>query len=103
MPYDEEGWTLRTRKRPRKKHVSHSYPSLPRRGQHEWNTRQHLMKKEKKNLERKQAIVQIDELLIKKLITLITLGEYFPLGFFDKGVTVSTHIVFCNETSKEEG
>ena len=48
-------------------------------------------------------IVQRDDLLIQKLITPITLEEYFPLGFFYKRVTVSTHIVSCNETSKEEG
>ena len=48
-------------------------------------------------------IVQIDDLLIQKLITPITLGEYFPLGFFNKRVTISTHIVSYNETSKEEG
>ena len=58
--------------------------------------------KEKKNPKRKQAIVQIEDLLVQKLIT-ITLGEYFPLGFFDKRVAVSTHIVSCQETSKEEG
>ena len=102
MPYDEEGWTLVTRKRLCKKQGSHSYLNLPRRGRHEWNTRQHLKKKEKKNYGRKKAIVQIDDLLVQKLITLITLGEYFPLGFFDKRVAVSTHMVSCNETSKEE-
>ena len=48
-------------------------------------------------------IVQIDDLLVQKLITPITLEEYSPLGFFDKRVIVSTHMVFCNETSKEEG
>ena len=67
-----------TRKKPRKKQVLHSFPNLPRRRQHEWNTHQHLKKKEKKKVERKQVIVQIDNLLIQKLITLITLGEYFP-------------------------
>ena len=56
----------------------------------------------KKNPGRKQAIVQIDDLLVQKLITPITLGEYFPLGFFDKNVTISTHMVSCNETSKED-
>ena len=59
--------------------------------------------RKKKNLERKQAIVQIDDLLVQKLITPITLGEYFPLRLFDKRVTISTHMVSCNETSKEEG
>ena len=38
-----------------------------------------------------------------KIITPITLEEYFPLGFFDKRVMVSTHMVSSNETSKEEG
>ena len=38
-----------------------------------------------------------------KLITSITLGEYFHLGFFDKRVTTPTHMVSCNETSKENG
>ena len=80
----------------------HSYPNFPRKGRHEWNTCQHLKKKEKKNSGRKQAIVQIDDLVAQKLITPITLGEYFPLGFFDKRVTISTHMVSCNETSKEE-
>ena len=79
MLYDKEDWTLVTRKKPRKKQVLHSYPNLPRRRRHEWNTRQHLKKKEKKNLERKQTIVRIDDLLIQKLITPIILGEYFPL------------------------
>ena len=40
--------------------------------------------------------------MIQTLITPITLGEYFPLGFFDKKVAISTHMVSCNETSKEE-
>ena len=47
------------------------------------------------NPKRKQAIVQIDDLLVQKLITPITLGEYFPLGFFNKRVAVSTHMVSC--------
>ena len=38
-----------------------------------------------------------------KIITPITLEEYFHLGFFDKRVMVSTHMVSSNETSKEEG
>ena len=38
------------------------------------------------NPKRKQAIVQIDDLLVQKLITPITLGEYFPLGFFGGGI-----------------
>ena len=42
-------------------------------------------------------IVQIGDLLVQKLVILIT------LGFFDKKVTVSTHMVSSNETSKEEG
>ena len=37
LSYDEEGWTLVTRRRPRKKQVSHSYPNLPWNGRHEWN------------------------------------------------------------------
>ena len=103
MSYDEEGWTLVTQRRPCKKQVSHSYPNPPRRGRHEWNTCQHLKKKEKNNSKRKQTIVQIDDILVQKLITPITLGEYFSLGFFDKMVTILTHMVSCNETSKEEG
>ena len=95
MSYDEEGWTLVTRRRLCKKQVSHSYPNLPRRERHEWNTCQHLKKKEKKNPKRKQVIVQIDDLLVQKLITPITLEKYFPLGFFDKRVAVSTHMVSC--------
>ena len=47
-------------------------------------------------------IVQINDLLVQKLITPITLGEYFPLGLFDKNVTISTHMVSCNETSKKD-
>ena len=58
--------------------------------------------REKKNYERKQEIVQINDLLVQKLITPVTLGEYFPLGFFGKRVTVLTHMVSCNETSKQE-
>ena len=40
---------------------------------------------------------------MQKFITPITLGEYFSLGFFDKRVTISTHMVSGNEASKEEG
>ena len=76
MPYDEEGWTLVTQKRLCKKQGLHSYPNLSRMGRHEWNTRQHLKKKEKKNYGRKKAIVQIDDLLVQKLITLITLWSF---------------------------
>ena len=64
MSYDEEGWTLVKRRKLCNKQVSHSYPNLPRRERHEWNTCQHLKKKEKKNPKRKQVIVQIEDLLV---------------------------------------
>ena len=58
--------------------------------------------RKKKKLKRKQVIVHVDDFLIQKLITPITLGEYFPLGFFNKKVVTSTHMVSWNEASKED-
>ena len=60
-------------------------------------------KQEEKKPKRKQEIVQVDDLLIQKLITPITLGEYFPPEVVDRGMMTSTHMVSCHETSKEDG
>ena len=60
------------------------------------------MRRKKKKPKRKQAIVQVDDLLVQKLITPITLGEYFPLKFFNKGMVTSTHMVSCHATSEED-
>ena len=62
-----------------------------------------MKKKEEKKPKRKQEIVQVDDLLVQKLITPITLEEYFSLEFFDREMMTSTHIVSCHETSKEDG
>ena len=59
------------------------------------------MRRRKKKPKRKQAIVQVDDFLVQKFITPITLGEYFPPGFFNKGMVTSTHMVFCHDISKE--
>ena len=47
-------------------------------------------------------MVLVDDLLVQKLITPITLGEYFPPKFFNKGMVTSTHMVSCHETSEED-
>ena len=39
--------------------------------------------------------------MVQKLITLVTLREYFLLKFFDGGMMTSTHMVSYHETSKE--
>ena len=75
-----------TRRRPCKKQKSHSYPNLPRKEQRKQNIHRHAKKKEEKKPKRKQAIVQIDDLLVQKLITPITLGEYLPPKFFNRGM-----------------
>ena len=59
-------------------------------------------KQEEKKPKRKQEIVQVDDLLIQKLITPITLGEYFPLEFFNRRMVTSTHMVSCHEISEED-
>ena len=43
-------------------------------------------KKKEKKPKRKQAIVRVDDLLVQKLITPITLEEYFPQEFFNRGM-----------------
>ena len=103
MSYNKECWTLVTWRRPHKKQESHSCLNLPRNEQHKQNIRLYLKKKEEKKPKRKQEIVQVDDLLVQKLITPITLEEYFSLEFFDRGMMTSTHIVSCHETSKEDG
>ena len=47
-------------------------------------------------------MVLVDDLLVQKLITPITLGEYFPPKFFNKGMVTSTHMVSCHETSEKD-
>ena len=104
MSYDEEGWTFVTRKRLCKnKCLIHTLTFL--RGDDMSGILVNIWKRKKEKIlkENKWLIIQIEDLLVQKLITLITIGEYFTLGFFDKMVTISTHMVSCNETSKEEG
>ena len=40
--------------------------------------------------------------MVQKLITPITLGEYFPLEFFNRGMVTLTHMVSCHENSNED-
>ena len=47
-------------------------------------------------------IVQVDDLLVKNLITPITLGEYFSPKFFNRGMVTSTHMVSCHEILEED-
>ena len=61
-----------------------------------------MKKKEEKKPKRKQVIVQVDDLLVQKLINPVTLGKYFPLEFFNKGMVTSTHMVSCHETLEED-
>ena len=59
-------------------------------------------KKQEKKPKRKQAIEQVDDLLVQKFITPITLGEYFPPEFFNRGIVTSTHMVSCHKILEEE-
>ena len=59
-------------------------------------------KKQEKKPKRKQAIIQVDDLLVQKLITPVTLREYFSPKFIDRGMMTATHMVFYHETSKED-
>ena len=102
MLYDEKGWTMVTQRRPHKKQESHPYPNLPRKKQRKQNIHQYAKKKEENKPKRKQTIVQVDDLLVQKLITLITLEEYFPQEFFNRGMVTSTHMVSYHEISKED-
>ena len=102
MSYNKEGWTLVTWRRPHKKQESHSYPNLPRKEQRKQNIHRYAKKEEEKKPKRKQAIVQVYDLLVQKLITPITLEEYFPPKFFDRGMMTSTHMVSCYETLEED-
>ena len=103
MSYSKEGWTLVIRRRPHKKQEYHPYPNFPRNEKYKQNICRYMKKKEEKKPKRKQEIVQVDDLLVKKLIIPITLGEYFSLEFFDKGMMTSTNMVSCHETSEEDG
>ena len=47
-------------------------------------------------------IVQVDDLLVKKLITPITLEEYLPLEYFNRKMITSTHMVSYHETLVED-
>ena len=80
---------------------SHPYPSLPQKEQRKQNIHRHAKKKEEKKPKRKQTIIQVDDLLGQKLITPVTLGEYFTPDFFNRGMITSTHMVSCHETSIE--
>ena len=86
MSYNEECWTLVTRRRPHKKQESHPYLNLPRKEQRKQIIHRYVKKKEEKKPKRKQAIVQVDDLLVQNLITPITLGEYLPSKFFNRGM-----------------
>ena len=97
MSYNKEGWTLVTQRKPHKKQESHPYPKEQRKQ----NILRYLKKKEEKKPKTKQEIVQVDDLLVQKLITSNNLGEYFLLKFFDRGMMTSTHMVSYHETSKE--
>ena len=46
-------------------------------------------------------VEQVDDFLVQKLITPITLGEYFPLEFFDGGMMISTHVVMPQNPLQE--
>ncbi|KAL6331418.1 hypothetical protein AAG906_011356 [Vitis piasezkii] len=61
-----------------------------------------IVDQQKERHNRKATIVQVDDLLVQKLITPITLGEYFPPKFFNKGMVTSTHMVSCQETSEKD-
>ena len=102
MLYNEGSWTLVTQRRPCKKQESHPYPNLPRKEQCEQNIHRHAKKKEEKKSKRKQAIVHVDDLLVQKLITTITLREYFPSEFFNRGMVTSNHMVSCHEILEED-
>ena len=91
-----------TRRRPCKKQESHPYPNLSRKEQHKQNIHRQSNKKEKKKPKRKQTIIQVDDLLVQKLINLVTLGKYFPLEVFNKGMITSTHMVSYHETLVED-
>ena len=77
-------------------------PNLPRKEQRKQNIHRYVKKKEEKKPKRKQVIVHVDDLLVQKLITLITLGEYFPPKFLNRGMATSTHMVSCHEISEED-
>ena len=60
MSYNEESWTLMTRRRPHKKQESHPYPNLPRNEQHKQNIRRYPKKKEeKKNLKENKRLYRL--------------------------------------------
>ena len=87
MSYDEEGWTFVTRKRLCKnKCLIHTLTFL--RGDDMSGILVNIWRRKKKRIlkENKWLIIQIEDLLVQKLITLITIGEYFPLGFFGGGI-----------------
>ena len=39
--------------------------------------------------------------MVQKLITPVTLGEYFPLEFFNRRIMTSTYMVSCHKNSEE--
>lgn len=61
-----------------------------------------LEKKRKKKPKKKQLVVQVDNLSKEKTLTPISLGEYFPPGFFNNGTITICGMVSCYENPDED-
>ena len=95
---DEEGWTLVTRRRPRKQSLAQSPPLRRRKRQGRKKSPRHSKGKEKSKSVQRQEILPIYLLEQEPLIP-ITLEEFFPTGFFEK---VTVNMTSCSELEEEE-
>ena len=95
---DEDGWTLVTRRRPRKQSQAQSPPLHRRRRQGRKKSPRHSKGKENSENVKGYEILPIDLLEQEPLIP-VTLQEFFPTGFFEK---VTVNMTSCSELEEEE-
>ena len=95
---DNEGWTLVTRRRPRKQ-IQVQPPPFRRRKCHARNKKPRYPRGKKKPNSGKRHGVQPVELLEQEPLVPVTLEEFFPRGFF-KNDTVN--MVSCSELDDKD-
>jgi len=95
---DEEGWTLVTRRRPRKQSQAQSPPLRHKKRQGRKKSPCHSRGKKQSKSVKRHEILPID-LLEQEPLVLVTLEEFFPTGFFEK---VTVNMTSCSELEEEE-
>jgi len=85
---DGERWTVVTRRKPRKPKQTQASPLRRRKRQGKKNPR-HVRSEKRSKTNKRQEIQPID-LLEQEPLVPITLEEFFPAGFFEKGTVNMT-------------